>query len=349
MSDFSRATIFKVGPMEAAEAVSEIIATRSLTMPEDFVIRAETIAFPAQDGISIEHLTREAEFIEFLESGCKSLCSLLQFPHHLLRKLSPETRAALFKDLFAAKFGSEKTFMQLRCSGLGGRRLRAIFFNRQRVFNDRDVFTEVIPASRGFTADCYWVDDYVSAIRFKSNTPLMTWDKHEISMGFDVVNSEVRDRSLEIRGVLWVGKHALIPPKLIFPAFKGKNSHIGDIRGLGMCLKALGDRLLEGYFNAAVTAALDSMRSVKFSLGWELKNWFKRDVFTTLDVLKFLEVVKKSPDPRWRNKDAYALCDMEKNTRVPALTFIQNVSEFAQGFDTYAKRSSIEFGLNLLF
>jgi hypothetical protein len=351
MSDFSHATIFKEGPMEVADAVSEILAARSLIEPEDIVIPAHKLSFfnGGGEGVCIESTaTQPSELIEFLESGQKSLCALLQFPHHLLRKLGPELQAALFASLYASRFGPSD-FVQLRCANRGKRRLRAIFASRQHVFNDRDVFTEISQPSAGFVVDCYWFDDYVSAIRFKSSIPLMLWGGGEVYMGFDVVNSEVRDRSLELRGVLWLGESALIPPKLIFPTFKGKNGHIGDIRGLNRSVRALSDKILGKHFNQHVTTALSALSSAKLSLGWELKNLFKRDVLTTLDILKFLESPKKQSDTRWRDKDAYALCDMEKNTRIPMLSFIQDISAFARGFDTYTKRSSIEFGLNLLF
>ncbi len=350
MSDLSRATIFKVGPMEAAEAVSEIIELRGVIKPNEVVIPAAKLAFSALGGIFAG-----AEYIELLESGSKSLCTLLQFPHHLLKKLTPHTRAAMFAELFGAKFSDEHCFVQLRCAGETERKLRAILSTKQVVFNDRDVFANVIHATEGFTVDCYWADDYVSAIRFRAIEPLLKWQELPIYVGFDVVNSEVRDRSLEIRGVLWIGDFAIIPPKLIYWSFKGKNNHIGDLRGLTTCAKSLSAKLLGEDFKTPTLNALNRLRNETLSVGWELKNFFKRDIFTELDILKFLEGAYQPfsgvsyNNPRWSGKDAYALCDMEKNTRMPAIDFICMVSNFAKGFDTYAKRSSLEFGLNLLF
>ena len=351
MSEIVRATIFRTGPMDIEQAIAEIIEAREVLNPQDMVVAANKISFPEEEGIVVSLHKDSQEFVSFLESGLKSMCLLLGFPFHLVSKLLPVTRAAVFTDLFQEKFvsNSSKNYLQLRCAFMESKNLRAIFANKQKVFNDRDVFTSVAEAVMNFDVMCYWVDDYVSAIRFRAKDSMYEWQGRKVFIGFDVVNSEVRERSLEVRGVMWLGDSTMIVPKLVYPLYRGRNNRITDIRNLLPCVENFSEAILRGDFNRNAQIALREIENDKISLGRELKNFYAREIFVNLDVLRFLELVKKKTDKKWNEKDMYELCDMEENIRLSKLEFIDAVAKFADGFDTYFKRATLEFGLNLLF
>jgi hypothetical protein len=335
--------------MTAPEAVEDILEIRNSIKPEDCVTSAGKVSF---SGSGRGEIVVGGDKFSLLDSGEKSLCGLLQIPQHILKDLSPITLAGLLGDLFKAKFAPHD-FLTIRYANVGNeKKIRAVISSPQKVLNDGEVFSAILPLLVNLSVECFWVDDYATAVRFINNRARETvvgGTTLEIRTGMDIVNSEVRERGLEIRGVLWVNGASMIAPKLIYPAYKGKSSHPADIRSLLSFVGNFAGRLSVGMFDEGIIGALKGLADVNISLGWELKNFFKRDVFSGLDVLKFLEFSTGRADPRWRDKDPYALCDMSKNTLVPALTFMNNLSRFAAGFDTYNKRSSLEFGLNLLF
>lgn len=347
--DIVSSGIFKMGPMEVEQAVAEIIDARDTYNPTDMVVAANRIAFPADEGVIVTHRSGNmADYFEFVFSGMNSMCALLGFPAHLVKKLLPETRAACFEDLFRNKFEAvgSNNYFQLRCLTIDSKKmLRAIFINRQKVFNDRDVFTAVADSAGSFNVYGYWVDDVISTIRFKQRESTLEWEGKKVFLGFDIVNSEVREHSLEIRGVLFLDDLTFILPKLVYSNMRGRNIKVVDIRNLRMNVEDIARVINEGNLFEGVKNALNGLKKEQVNLGKELRGFYDREIMRDLELSNFMTIIKKKP---MKYRDPYELFNTEKNTKMSMFEFFELLGKFAISYDVYFKRAAIEFGANLL-
>lgn len=349
----------------ASVAVNEVLEFRKAYRAFDLHVPVGAISFGEDDGGNADndssHLMLvkprvsggKERVLRISGSGTRSLSNVLGVPYQLLSRLACSTVRAVFEDLLESKFRDPKRFVTLRClnSPDGQEVLRAVTTNRKKILDDPDIFLPILRVLPDrFEAKDYWADDFNTAIRLVENI-----DSEYLGvtyrLGFDVVNTEVRESGTEVKGLVsfktdhgWFD--ALIPRRLNpgLVSITTSAALVSEVRKLISRMENPEDR------DRSVSFLQKWLVPGDVLLGRELRVFADRKMVRQADIVPIiLGVQPDMNEAELKSMEPEEVTEYVSDVRTSRFDLVRAIGEYAaadKDFDSYFRRASLELIAN---
>lgn len=361
-------TYLRGNDTSVGDAVCEILKFRESYGNYDFATQVSNIEFAediAEDGSPLHLMVvtlpnkKGKRSLQIMGSGTKSLCTIFGLPHRLLSKMSSSTIRMVFEDLLESKFNDPKKFVTLRCGkDVGGKVdvFRSMVTYRNLPTDDKDVFPAVadkIPNE--FVAKDYWADDYISALRVVAKERFGDLDSGlSCRIGFDVSNSEVRDRSLEIRGVVAFvdgdERFDFIVPRRVFGSSQA--THFGSVKACASEVAVLVAKILDSVESRKMLEFVDALQKSRVDIGKELTEFVERKFIRPFELLDIVSKCLPEYDLKnIRHLETHEQLRKLRGNQISRFEILKTLAMYGgqggQDFDSYFRQANMEFVANL--